>query len=122
MNELGFFKNWEAVEEYIRKGAPRPKKLDGLKDPDGEPWIRFPDAIEDGVLLEAKNGRQSLSAHIKKQIEKDVAAREQGIITDAEWHFFPSVAGDKGKVSIGPSAPLLAALKENNIKVIIHAP
>ncbi|MEM8594465.1 MAG: hypothetical protein AAGF06_06580 [Pseudomonadota bacterium] len=123
MDELGFFTDWRKLEEYI-SGVKRPGKLEKLFDDKGNALIRFPDYFDGALLKEVKNGRQSLSANIKKQIEKDVRAMETNVIDTAEWHFYPSSAGTKGKVSLGPSKALLEYLKKQKpkIKVVIHTP
>ncbi len=59
-------------------------------------------------------GYVSLTDFVKKQIQKDVYARD--VLGEVVWHFFESgVTGKKG-----PSGPLYDYLIENEIKVIVH--
>lgn len=63
---------------------------------------------------EAKYGYQSLSAFIKREIEKDKCLMRQGYTV--EWHFYRSQITGKG----GPSKPLRAALEAACIRIIEH--
>lgn len=76
---------------------------------------RFVDVFSDGIAHESKVGYATLTDFIKKQILKDVYARDVlGEVKEVAWHFFTSgVTGKKG-----PSAQLRAFLIENGIKII----
>ena len=78
--------------------------------------IRICDAlnIELKAVGEAKYGYQSLSAFIKREIEKDKCLMRQGYTV--EWHFYRSQITGKG----GPSKPLRAALEAACIRIIEH--
>jgi filamentous hemagglutinin len=61
-------------------------------------------------------GYQSLTPFIKSQISKDTELLNTGVIQGAEWHFFTSPVTGLG----GPSQPLMDALQQAGISVIIH--
>lgn len=77
---------------------------------------RVIDNLADGVAMESKVGRTSLTGSVRQQIAKDVELinnRGSGV-TSVEWHFFP------GKTGTGPTAPLREALHEAGIKIVVH--
>lgn len=107
------FKTGKEGEEYLFKmlGGETQKYIN---TPFGK---RFIDVFADGVAHESKVGYASLTDFVKKQVQKDVYARDVlGEVDDIVWHFFES--GVTGKQ--GPSGPLYDYLIENGIEVIIH--
>lgn len=77
---------------------------------------RYVDQLVGGIANEAKVGYQSLTPSIQMQIAKDLELIQTQQIQGATWHFFKSpVTGLSG-----PSQPLLNALRQNGINVIIH--
>ena len=107
------FKTGKEGEEYLLKtlGGESQKYIN---TPYGR---RFIDVFSDGVAHESKVGYASLTDFVKKQIQKDVYARDVlGTVDDVVWHFFES--GVTGKQ--GPSGPLMDYLIENGIEVILH--
>ena len=77
---------------------------------------RVIDNLADGVAMESKVGRTSLTGRIREQIAKDVELMNTPAsgVTSVQWHFFP------GKTGVGPTAPLRNALKKAGIEVIEH--
>jgi hypothetical protein len=77
---------------------------------------RYLDNLVDGVAMESKVGRTSLSSRIELQISKDVELLNNPVsgVNSVEWHFF------QGKTGIGPTAPLLQRLESCGITVCIH--
>lgn len=62
-----------------------------------------------------KYGYQSLSAHIKTQIAKDLYLLKNGFVNEVIWHFYRSGESNTG----GGSGPLIEALKEAGFKINI---
>jgi hypothetical protein len=77
---------------------------------------RYVDQLVNGIANESKVGYQSLTPTISRQIAKDVELINSGQIQGSTWHFFQSPVTGMG----GPSQPLLNALQQNGINVIIH--
>ena len=77
---------------------------------------RYVNQLVNGIANESKVGYQSLTPTISRQIAKDVELINSGRIQGSTWHFFRSpVTG-----AVGPSQPLLNALQQNGINVVIH--
>jgi RHS repeat-associated protein len=76
---------------------------------------RHIDNFVDGIAMESKVGRTSLSKRIQRQINKDVELMNTpgSGVNAVEWHFSP------GKTGVGPSAPLRDALTKAGIKIVI---
>jgi hypothetical protein len=77
---------------------------------------RYVDQLADEIAYESKVGYQSLTPSIQLQISKDAELINTGVIQGSEWHFFTSPVTGVG----GPSQPLLNALQQNGIGVVIH--
>lgn len=77
---------------------------------------RYVDQLANGVANESKVGYQSLTPSIQLQISKDAELLNNGAVNDVNWHFFQSPVTGLGR----PSQPLLNALQQNGINVIIH--
>jgi RHS repeat-associated protein len=77
---------------------------------------RFVDNFANGIANESKVGYTSLTSDVQLQITKDVELIQTEQIQGATWHFFQSPVTGLG----GPSQPLLNALQQNRINVIIH--
>jgi len=77
---------------------------------------RYIDQLADDIAYESKVGYQSLTPDISLQIAKDAELINTGAIQGSEWHFFTSPVTGVG----GPSQPLLNALQQNGIGVVIH--
>ncbi len=99
---------------------------DFLKTLGGESQVRFDtslgprivDQLVDDVANESKVGYTSLTSDVAKQIAKDVKLMKDRAVKEVVWNFFVSPVTGKG----GPSAPLLQALENAGIKVIIRTP
>ena len=77
---------------------------------------RYVDQLVNGAANESKVGYTSLTSGVSRQISKDVELINTQQITGSTWHFFESpVTGLRG-----PSQPLLNALQQNGINVVIH--
>jgi RHS repeat-associated protein len=74
------------------------------------------DTLADGVAMESKVGRTSLTTRVEAQIAKDVElmAMPRSGVDAVEWHFFP------GKSGFGPTAPLMNKLLNCGITVCMH--
>ncbi len=77
---------------------------------------RYVDQLVGDVANESKVGYQSLTPSIQLQISKDAELLNGGTFQGVNWHFFQSPMTGLG----GPSQPLLNALQQNGINVIIH--
>jgi len=77
---------------------------------------RYVDQLVGDVANESKVGYQSLTPTIQLQIAKDAELLNGGTLQGVNWHFFQSPVTGLG----GPSQPLLNALQQNGINVIIH--
>lgn len=77
---------------------------------------RYVDQFAGGIANESKVGYQSLTPSIQLQISKDAELLNAGRVQGVDWHFFQSPVTGLG----GPSQPLLNALQQNGINVIIH--
>lgn len=77
---------------------------------------RYVDQLANGIANESKVGYTSLTPSVQLQIAKDVELIQTEQIQGSTWHFFQSPVTGLG----GPSKPLLNALQQNGINVIIH--
>jgi RHS repeat-associated protein len=77
---------------------------------------RIVDQLANGVANEAKVGYQSLNAVNRLQLSKDAELLDMNRVDSVTWHFYESPVTGK----IGPSQPLLDALDQNDIDVVIH--
>jgi len=77
---------------------------------------RYVDQLVGDVANESKVGYQSLTPSIQLQISKDAELLNNQTFSGVNWHFFQSPVTGLG----GPSQPLLKALQQNGINVIIH--
>lgn len=71
----------------------------------------------DGVAIESKVGRTSLTADVQRELARDVELLDQpgSRVHEVEWHFTRSpVTGE-----VGPTRPLQEALDKAGIKVVI---
>jgi len=90
----------------------------------GEPQVffnttqggRYVDQLVGDIANESKVGYQSLTPSIQLQISKDAELLNGGTFQSVNWHFFQSPVTGLG----GPSQPLMNALQQNGINVIIH--
>lgn len=107
------FKTGKEGEEYLFKMLGGKTQKYSITPQGG----RYIDVFADGIAHESKVGYASLTSFVKKQIQKDVYARDVlGEVGEVVWHFFKS--GNTGKQ--GPSAPLRKYLIENGIRIIEH--
>jgi filamentous hemagglutinin len=77
---------------------------------------RYVDQLVGDIANESKVGYQSLTPSIQLQISKDAELLNGGTFQSVNWHFFQSPVTGLG----GPSQPLMNALQQNGINVIIH--
>ena len=77
---------------------------------------RYVDQYVGNIANESKVGYQSLTPGIQLQIAKDAELVQTRKVDGATWHFFTSPVTELG----GPSQPLLNALQQAGIKVVIH--
>jgi RHS repeat-associated protein len=77
---------------------------------------RYIDQLANGIANESKVGYTSLTPNVQLQIAKDVELLQTQQIQGSTWHFFTSPVTGIG----GPSQPLLNALQQAGIKVVIH--
>ena len=77
---------------------------------------RYVDQLVGDIANESKVGYQSLTPSISLQISKDAELLNARTFQGVNWHFFQSPVTGLG----GPSQPLLNALQQNGINVIIH--
>lgn len=77
---------------------------------------RYVDQLVGDVANESKVGYQSLTQSNQLQIAKDAELLNNGTFSGVNWHFFESPVTGLG----GPSQPLLNALQQAGINVIIH--
>lgn len=77
---------------------------------------RYVDQLVGGIAHESKVGYRALTAVIQLQIAKDAKLIKIGRYEGAVWHLFQSPVTGLG----GPSQPLLNALQQAGIKVVIH--
>lgn len=77
---------------------------------------RYVDQFANGIANESKVGYTSLTPSVQLQISKDVELLQTEQVQGADWHFFQSPVTGLG----GPSQPLMNALQQNGINVIIH--
>ena len=77
---------------------------------------RYIDNLVDGLAMESKVGRTSLSPRVQSQIAKDFELMNTpgSGVTEVQWHFFPS------KTGLGPTRPLQKALQDAGIGIVIH--
>jgi len=96
------------------------QRLDHLQPP--ARGARFVDQLVNNVANESKVGYQSLTKGTKgtkgisRQILKDAELLNDARVNGVNWHFFTSPVTGLG----GPSQPLLEALEDVGIRVIIH--
>jgi RHS repeat-associated protein len=77
---------------------------------------RYVDQLVGGVANESKVGYTTLTQSVTTQIAKDAELLNTGQVNGVVWHFFTSpVTGQ-----VGPSGPLLQALQNAGITVVIH--
>lgn len=77
---------------------------------------RFVDQLVNGVSNESKVGYTTLTKSVQTQIAKDVELMQTKDVNGVTSHFFESPVTGLG----GPSQPLLSALQQNGIKLVIH--
>jgi hypothetical protein len=77
---------------------------------------RYVDQLVNDIANESKVGYTSLTSRISTQIAKDVELIQTGQVQGANWHFFTSPVTGVG----GPSGPLLEALQNAEIGVVMH--
>lgn len=77
---------------------------------------RYIDQFVNGVAHESKVGYKALTSDIRRQIAKDVELMTTKQIQGSTWHFFQSPVTGVG----GPSQPLMKALQDSGINVIVH--
>jgi len=72
----------------------------------------------EGLAIESKVGRTSLTPEIRTQVLKDIEALNHSLspVQSLRWEFSPSPVTGK----IGPTGPLERFLMENNIEIIIN--
>lgn len=109
-------KGWKDAEKFLRKGLDAPKAFPKIPPP--RTFIRYPDAVVDGIGKEAKTGFVKNSDRIRTQISKDLKLLEMGALPKVEWHFFPSGRSN----SIGASTKILDLLDDAGIEYIFHIP
>ncbi len=85
----------------------------GFQTSQGWRWV---DQLVGDVANESKVGYQSLTQSNQLQIAKDLELLNNGSVSGVSWHFFESPVTGLG----GPSQPLLNALQQAGINVIIH--
>ncbi|MBC7251338.1 MAG: hypothetical protein H5T62_13755 [Anaerolineae bacterium] len=117
-------RSWQTPRSNTGIGWAGKVGEDALKKLGGESQVyfrtsqggRYVDQLVAGVAHESKVGYTTLTQSVQRQIAKDVelmAARE---IKGSVWHFFTSPVTGRG----GPSAPLIQALEEAGIQIVIH--
>lgn len=79
---------------------------------------RYIDNLVDGIAMESKVGRTSLSSRVRNQIAKDVELMNTpgSGVDEIEWHFFTSPTTGNN----GPTGPLRTALVDAGINIVIH--
>jgi filamentous hemagglutinin len=77
---------------------------------------RYVDQLAGGIANESKVGYTCLTSDIQLQVAKDAELIAAGRVQGATWHFFTSPVTGVG----GPSQPLLNALQQAGINVVIH--
>ncbi|MBI3447898.1 MAG: hypothetical protein HY049_03100 [Acidobacteria bacterium] len=121
---LGTTAGLQAATTAPRIGATGVVGETALKELGGESQVffqtsqgaRYVDQLVNGVANESKVGYTSLTQSVTTQIAKDAELIQSGKVDGAVWHFFTSpVTGQ-----VGPSGPLLQALQNAGITVVIH--
>lgn len=69
-----------------------------------------------GIANESKVGYKSLDPETRMQVAKDTELLLSNAVNGVTWNFYTSPVTGQG----GPSVPLLKALTDAGIKVIIH--
>jgi hypothetical protein len=77
---------------------------------------RFVDQFVDGVAHESKVGYTSLTAFVRRQIDKDIELIQGTSAESVVWHFLKSPVTGLG----GPSGPLEKALRKAGIDILLH--
>ena len=77
---------------------------------------RYIDQLVNGIAHESKVGYQTLTRAARRQIAKDVELMQTRQIQGSTWHFFPSPVTGFG----GASGPLMNALDQAGINVVVH--
>ena len=121
---LGTSAGLQAASTSTRIGATGEVGEAALRELGGESQVffrtsqgaRYVDQMVAGVAHESKVGYTSLTSRVARQIAKDAELVNSGQVQGAVWHFFRSPATGQ----VGPSGPLLTALKEAGITAIIH--
>ncbi len=77
---------------------------------------RYIDNLANGIAMESKVGRTSLTSRVRAQIAKDVELMNtpQSGVDMVEWHFFASSTG------VGPTGPLRSALENAGITTVLY--
>lgn len=111
------YESWQAAEQTLRNAINSGSSIleRSFNTPFGK---RIVDAYNTskGLIAEAKYGYQGLSNFIRTEIARDSWLLAQEVVNRVEWHFYYSEISQ----SIGPSFPLLKALQEAGIHVVIH--
>lgn len=106
----------DLARDNIAKRFPGARKEVTANTTDG---IRFIDVLtQEGIAIESKVGRTSLTNSIKRQLEKDVELLNDPTsgVKSVRWEFSRSETTGK----IGPTVPLREALEKNKIEIIIN--
>ncbi|WP_420992499.1 hypothetical protein ACKI2N_029605 [Cupriavidus sp. 30B13] len=69
-----------------------------------------------GIANEAKVGYTTLTKDVQLQILKDTELLKTGAVNSVAWNFYTSPVTGRA----GPSGPLVRALNEAGINIIIH--
>jgi hypothetical protein len=107
--------NGDAASDAIAKRFPGARREVTLQTSDGP---RIIDALtEEGVAIESKVGRTSLSKDVRRQILKDVELMNDPLtpVKQVIWEF--GISPISGKA--GPTAPLKKFLENNGILIRI---
>lgn len=78
--------------------------------------VRFIDRLANGIAHEAKTGYAAASEFIRTQIAKDVALRDNKLVTDVAWYFYKSPVTGK----VGPSSTLAGLLRQAGIRIVMR--
>ncbi|SRX75270.1 RHS repeat-associated core domain-containing protein [Aequorivita antarctica] len=106
----------DVARDNIAKRFPGARKEVTANTTDG---IRYIDVLtSEGIAIESKVGRTSLTKSIRRQLDKDVELLNDPTsgVNSVRWEF--SRSSTTGE--IGPTAPLKAELEKNGIEIIIN--